>query len=64
MVLFNSPGSSIAPSGHWLVMDGLDVAGNVVIKDPAGLKYTMTPFNFVNTWKSGALVTLERSGEH
>ena len=60
MVLLNSPGSSITSSGHWVLVDGLDSLGNVVIKDPAGLKYTMTTSNFSNTWKSGSIVTLKK----
>ena len=43
------PGASV---GHWVVVDGLDTAGNVVIRDPAGVgtTYTMTVDAFKNTW--------------
>ena len=57
MVLLQSPNSSLGSVGHWVIADGLDAAGNIVIQDPAGLQYTMTPTNFTNAWKSGALVT-------
>ncbi|PLZ00439.1 adhesin [Burkholderia sp. WAC0059] len=56
MTLLNAPGQSLTSVGHWVMVDGLDAAGNVVIKDPAGLQYTMTPSNFASSWKSGALV--------
>ncbi len=46
-------GSSI---GHWVVVDGLDDAGNVLIRDPFnGTSYTMTESNFLNSWSGGAV---------
>jgi hypothetical protein len=56
MTLLQTPGSSPTSTGHWVMVNGLDSAGNVMISDPAGLKYTMTPSNFGSSWVSGALV--------
>jgi uncharacterized Zn-binding protein involved in type VI secretion len=56
MTLLHAPGQSVTSVGHWVMVDGLDAAGNVMIRDPAGLQYTMTPSNFTNSWVSGALV--------
>lgn len=43
------PGAS---TGHWVVVDGLNSAGDVVIRDPAGVgtTYTMTVDAFKETW--------------
>jgi filamentous hemagglutinin len=43
------PGAS---TGHWVVVDGLNAAGNVVIRDPAGVgtTYTMTVDAFKEIW--------------
>ena len=37
--------------GHWVVVDGVDDAGNVLIRDPwNATQYSMTPSNFNNAW--------------
>lgn len=48
------PGSKV---GHWVVVDGVNSAGLVIVRDPAGLGtvYTMTVTDFKNTWNGYAV---------
>lgn len=45
-----------SPVGHWVVVDGLDSVGNVMIRDPfSGTSYEMTENSFLNAWSGGSV---------
>jgi filamentous hemagglutinin len=42
--------------GHWVVVDGVNAAGNVIIRDPAGgTRYVMTESSFRGAWNGFAV---------
>ncbi|CAN7513741.1 hypothetical protein LJR290_003483 [Variovorax sp. LjRoot290] len=55
LALFNAPGTG-PKDGHWVLVQGFDLAGNVKILDPTGLSYTMRPADFQSAWVYGGLV--------
>jgi len=56
MTLFNAPGSGLN-DGHWVLVNGVDSGGNILITDPVGLNYSQIPSGFAQAWKYGVLVT-------
>jgi hypothetical protein len=51
----NNRGSWIAllnPSktGHYVIVDGVDDFGNLAIRDPKGVEYSLTHSDFLNWW--------------
>lgn len=50
---FNLEGKDVA---HMIIVDGLDGAGNVLIRDPlAGTKYAMSSADFIKYWSGMVL---------
>jgi hypothetical protein len=54
MALFESPSS--LGDGHWVLVNGVDPQGNIMITDPAGFNYTQTPSGFTQAWHFGNVV--------
>ncbi|WP_276318399.1 filamentous hemagglutinin N-terminal domain-containing protein [Variovorax gossypii] len=54
--LFGSSPTMGMKNGHWVIVEGLDSAGNIKILDPVGKSYTMTPSSFRSAWEGGAIV--------
>jgi RHS repeat-associated protein len=43
-----------AKLGHYVIVDGLDNSGNILIRDPRGIEYGLSTSNFLKLWSDAA----------